>query len=201
MGTAETARTIVDKAEKQLRDLIGVAGSEGNYDLAQQIVGWAKALGEILGTMGEARTGGTTNRGDTQNGAVTPAPSKRAARSANRYPRFFRAGEQLVKVGWSKKDSKEYIHRAGRSVLDALAARVAQKGQNGKLFTAEALQPLVDPATSQEWPTYQVYVALAWLKQVGLLEQKGRVGYRARVRSRVTDAVDSAWNELREFPV
>ncbi len=37
-------------------------------------------------------------------------PARR--RPADDYPRFFRRGDELVKVGWSKKDRREYNHRA-----------------------------------------------------------------------------------------
>jgi hypothetical protein len=56
--------------------------------------------------------------------------------------------------------------------------------------------PLRDPDTKAEFPTYQPYVALAFLKQHGLVEQHGRSGYSiSKLKTLAVDS-DEAWGEV-----
>jgi hypothetical protein len=119
---------------------------------------------------------------------------------AAEYPRFFRRGNELVKVGWSKKDRREYNHRAAREVVAAVAAAVRQAGARGRLFNGDALLPLKDPANGTNIPSYQVYVTLAWLVRLGALKQAGpRTGYTL-IESKPPEATATAvWPELPEW--
>jgi hypothetical protein len=207
MRTAERAREVVLSAEKRLRDLVGVAASEGDYDLAQSVAGWAKLLGEIvadspIGARNSSVGASAIPSKPDADQARRPSPNRPSRRPSKKdYPRFFRSGDQLVKIGWSKKDRREYAHRAPRSVVDALATAVGQHGSNGKLFTSEDVLPLNDPGSGEEAPSYQVYVGLAWLKQEGLIDQQGRSGYRSKARGRLADAISNAWEKLGEPPL
>ena len=67
----------------------------------------------------------------------------------------------------------------------------------GKIFVVDDLLPVHD-AAGEELPSYQVYLALAWLRQAGIVEKKGRDGY-----VRVTDPLDGSvfdtmWEQVRE---
>jgi hypothetical protein len=103
-----------------------------------------------------------------------------------------------VKVGWSKTERAEYEHKAPRRVIDALAAAIARRSGNGKLFTAEELFPLNDPQDASEIPAYQAYVALAWLKSAALVKQHGRRGYSTKKGANVTDGASALWAGLPE---
>jgi hypothetical protein len=69
-------------------------------------------------------------------------------------------------------------------------------GGNGKRFSMDDVMPLTDPADGSELPTYQIYVALAWLRSVGLIEQHGRQGYSVRKGVNLSTKVDEEWNSL-----
>jgi hypothetical protein len=126
---------------------------------------------------------------------VPPARSKRPPASAGEYPRFLREGDSLVKIGWSKSERAEYEHKCPRSVLPLLAAAIAKAGANGKRFGMDKVLPLND-TDNHEIPAYQVYLALAFLRSVGLLEQHGRQGYTLTTRADIGGVIDRQWGAL-----
>ena len=81
------------------------------------------------------------------------------------------------RFGWSKNSKSEYEHRAPQRVVDALLKAVLSAGNAGKVFTVEDILPLPDPTDSTAIPGYQIYLALAWFRTEGLLQQHGREGY------------------------
>ncbi|MFH0907952.1 MAG: hypothetical protein V1929_04250 [bacterium] len=133
-------------------------------------------------------------------GETASRPARRPKRvpAKGEYPKFLRRGDHLVKIGWSKKEREEYVHKAPRRVVDALAAAIAKRSANGKVFTAEDLFPLKDPQDGSEIPGYQGYVALAWFRSAGLVKQHGRSGYSARNGSHLAGAVATSWEKLSE---
>jgi hypothetical protein len=112
------------------------------------------------------------------------------------YPRFFRHGDQLIRVAWSKREKKEYQHKAPHSALKALAATLAEAGKEGRVFSTDQVLPIRDPADGSEVPNYQSYVCIAWLKQTGLIDQHGRQGYSVPRLAEFKDAVESIWRTL-----
>lgn len=137
------------------------------------------------------------------------AQSTRRKVRKGEYPKFFREGDYLVKVGWSKKAREEYQHKAPRRVIDALAAAIArateskQSARSGRLFTTEDLftqdRPLKDPTTGEDIPGYQAYVALAWMKMAGVVKQVGRRGYAERNGAHILDAAVTAWQAIEKL--
>jgi hypothetical protein len=101
-----------------------------------------------------------------------------------------------VKVGWSKKDKTEYEHRCPKNVLSCLVSAFLSVGGSGKRFSMDEVIPLTDPTDGAELPTYQIYVALAWLRSLGLVEQHGRQGYSIRKGVSLAAKVDDGWNSL-----
>src|SRR5262249_8469960 len=112
------------------------------------------------------------------------------------YPKFFREGEALVKLGWSKREGKPYEHKAPRKVLRALVQALAGTCLGEGLFDTERLFPLKDPDDRSEVPTYQAYLALAWLRRTGLVVQHGRRGYSLPEGTDLERESDRLWNEL-----
>jgi hypothetical protein len=127
-----------------------------------------------------------------------PSASARArAPRKGVYPKFFREGDWLVKVAWSKKDRGEYQHKAPRRVGELLVAAIARQAQDGGLFTSEDIFPLKDPQGG-EVPSYQAYAALAWLRQAGLVQAHGRRGYTVKDHGRLPELLTAAWESLSE---
>lgn len=125
-------------------------------------------------------------------GSLARRSAARRPRKAD-YPKFFRDGETLIKVGWSKSEGSEYEHKCPKRVLDVLVAELARLAGPGKRFVMDTVLPLRDPDTGAEFSTYQPYIALAFLRQAGLIEQHGRSGYSIpKARTLAADA-DGAW--------
>lgn len=133
--------------------------------------------------------------------------AKRAGRAVRKrapkkglYPKFYREGDYLVKVAWSKKERGEYQHKAPRQVAELLAAAIAKRSGNGRMFTSEDIFPLKDPQGGGDVPSYQAYAALAWFRQSGLVQPHGRRGYTAKKDGRLTELLTAAWQNLSKTP-
>lgn len=111
------------------------------------------------------------------------------------YPRFFRDGEWLIKVGWSKKTKNEYEHRAPRRILDLLMRRIQELGGGGK-FEIEQILPILDLEQGTEIPSYQIYLLIAWLRQLKLLVQHGRRGYSISNLKDFRIRIQQAWEKV-----
>jgi hypothetical protein len=214
------AVVILTDAERRLRELVGSAAAVGDYRTTVLITDWARALGALTqgarqssdselqvapSTANAAKTNPMTlvgnARGDSATGRdLNSRPARRKTRAPLReqYPTFLRHGDSLVKIGWSKKEKREYEHKASHRVVEVLVDAVASRFKNGKLFTAEDVFPLREPSDSSEIPGYQAYVALAWLRHCGLLKKHGRKGYSVASDSRLADAVAASWQVLQE---
>lgn len=123
------------------------------------------------------------------------ASAKKYGGGSDEYPRFKRDEEKLVKVAWSKKDRREYEHRAPHEVVSVVAASILSVGRPGKVFSMEDLMPFKTSAGA-EIPSYQAYLALAWFRSLGLVEQRGKNGYAAVVGALDILAIERAWNAL-----
>ncbi len=131
--------------------------------------------------------------------AVRAAPAPRKSRGVPEgYPRFFREGNVLVKLGWSRTEKAPYEHKAPRKLVDLLADAVGNAGRGGRRFTTEEVLHLEDPKEGSELPGYQVYLALAWLRIEGLVVQHGRQGYSLPPGIDLPRAVEEHWQRLPE---
>jgi hypothetical protein len=101
-------------------------------------------------------------------------------------------------VGWSKREKKEYQHKAPFAVLEALSSALATVGTDGRVFSTDQFLPLRDASANSEFPTYQAYVCLALLKDAGLIEQHGRQGYSIPNIYGFVDAAKTVLQKLTE---
>lgn len=129
----------------------------------------------------------------TVRGAAEQAPK---ARETKRYPRFFRQGESLVKVGWSKKSREEYEHKAPKTAVFAVASALHRAGGAGRRITMDNVIPVHDETLNSSVPDYQVYVALAWLRDLRLVVQHGRQGYTLAANGNLQQSVGTSWDAL-----
>jgi hypothetical protein len=199
------AQAKLGECEADLRRLLAEAAGAGDYASVMRITDWARAVAALVAEGGPLPVmgSGAANAAPAKSGATAaPAPSggRKARGKADEYPRFYRRGDELVKVGWSRKERKEYNHRAGRRAIDAVGAAVRQLGAKGRMFTGDKLLPLHDPADGSRIADYQAYVALAWLKHLGIVEQHGRkAGYTLVPDKQIDSIVTAAWPELAEW--
>jgi hypothetical protein len=200
MAIEARATAILRDAETKLRQLAGEAVSAGDYAAIIKVAAWAKELSDIVKSSAPE---GSVKAGDAQGAATATAKPKGAPRRLSsrtpgrEYPRFLRRGDQLIRVAWSKREKKEYQHKASYSALKALAMALAEAGREGRVFSTDQVLPIRDPADGSEIPKYQSYVCIAWLKQVGLIDQHGRQGYSVPRLHEFKDTVESIW---RTFP-
>jgi hypothetical protein len=189
------------QCEARLRELMAEASAAGQYESVANLMAWAKAVAEIVdgyqSSQSEVSSRPTKTSTRSEESAFRPqAPaSKRAARKGTRqtYPRFKRYRDELVKIGWSKKEKKEYQHRAPWSVVEILCRRANE--WQGKDFVSDDLFPLA-AVDGTEIPSYQAYLSLAWLKHEELVLQNGRQGYHVPQGTDLLSAADERWNAL-----
>jgi hypothetical protein len=188
------------EAENRLRHIIVEAAKLGDYesiDLARAVAG---RLHEIFDEHVPVKSEASARQAAT--GAMpasipqSSAARKQRHRSRNLYPRFQIDRGVLHKVGWSKKDREEYVHKIPKDVYDLVVRAISDASHGGKrMFASDGL---VQQLQSQEppVPAYQVYVTLALLRSRQIVEKKGREGYLA-----VADVVSRglrAWSELED---
>jgi hypothetical protein len=137
---------------------------------------------DALGELGEARK-------------ARKGPQRARSSKLEGYPRFFRSADDLVKIGWSKRERAEYQHKAPQSVLALLIRKLAVAGAGGRMFTANDLFPLTTDH-GIEIPIYQAYLCLAWLRNEGLIQPHGRQGYTVNDEEKLGPAVDDHWQRL-----
>lgn len=187
MDIFDKADVVLQHCEHELREIGVHALKTGNYDAARRIMKLAEVLADSR-TLNLHKLAATTSHQAFPDQLATPTASKdsRAGqplktpvrpRHTTDYPQFRRRGEKLVKVGWSKKNKQEYEHLAPETVVFAFAAHLRDHIRSGSIFSIESILPVLDPSGSGDLPTYQIYLALAWLRSVGLVKKHGRDGY------------------------
>ena len=188
MSVTEAAKRM-QSCEHELRELAAQAVKDGDYAAVRRITDWAETIRTLMPDV--SADGAGRKRG---------ASPRRPRIGAGKYPRFFRSKDQLVKVGWSKKTKDEYHHYAPRRVVDALVESVKLACAGGSVFASNDVLPLRDESVNGSFPDYQVYLALAWLRQSGLIESKGRRGaYTLQSDEPIASAVAGAWSGLEQW--
>ena len=198
MRYKEEANKVVVCAEASLRTLAEQALEARAYAEVAHIASLADALRGVA-----ERSEATV---DSAPAAVNVAslrselPVRRAkrslkspARARRGYPRFERDGDKLVKIGWSKKSREEYEHRAPRAAVEAFTQFLASKVPTGEKFLIEDLLPVGNGADG-ELPSYQVYLTLAWLRELGAVKKVGREGYILQ-KDTVNGGLDELWEQ------
>lgn len=197
MNAEEQATEVLKKAEAGLRELVSAAASAGDYAAVVRVAAWAKSIGAMV-TDGEQMAEVTGSSGPAK-----PQPDKGISTSGKaprhdskaEYPQFFRQGDQLIRIGWSKREKREYSHKAPHSVFQALVKKMAELGQNGRILSTADLLPLPN-TDGTDVPAYQAYVGIALLKHASLIDQHGRRGYSIPRPAEFKDAVEATWEKL-----
>jgi hypothetical protein len=205
MSDLERAIGIIHGAEVQLKELMERALSEQRYrDLAV-----VAPLAEAVGALGRAHSqkeipSPASAMPEVPGVALAPAAESHVAASsvaakskarAYDYPQFKRDGEKLVKVGWSKKDRREYEHRAPRAAVFAVAKILCSSKKPREVFSMDEMLPFKGDG-SEEIPSYQAYLALAWFRNIGAVEQRGKDGYAIIDDQLQVSNVTKAWANL-----
>lgn len=207
MSTIQAARTLLRQAESSLRQLIEAALKDQRYVDVAEMAALADGLSRLVDPTStraapEARLASIPATSRSQAAATSAPKRSKSARKASTkrtgYPRFVREGDRLVKIGWSKKNKSEYEHRVPRSAVDAFLGKLTSAVKPGRVFEVEGLLPVTDQA-GEEVPAYQVYVTLAWLREIGVIAKKGRDGYVIEDAEATKSGAQDRWQELPEF--
>jgi hypothetical protein len=211
MDAVARGRSILRTAEAALREATSQAAESGDYEATVTLALWAQQLARLSASLegqgtepasppaavplvpatvtAEAVTAGSARRKREQH--------PKAARRAD-YPRFFKKANLLIKVGWSKREKAEYQHKAPRSVVETVVEALRSAARDQGPIAIPELLPLKSPS-GEEVPSYQVYLCLAWLRRLGLIDQHGREGYTVKDPRTLAGDVSSAWNALERL--
>src|SRR5574341_326886 len=145
MKHSDRATDLLRRTEAELRRILSEAATSGDYGSVVQVTGWARSISDMLRGTPQATSGVGSAAASQSRKGVRPARSQEPAiQRSNGYPRFFRQGDRLVRVAWSKREKKEYEHKASLDALQALAVAIADKGADGRVFSMEELLPIRD---------------------------------------------------------
>ena len=197
MHPPSAAQAVLKGAEAQLRALILESATAGEYQEVARLASAADVLARLLKSLDVDRgvdEGTSTLEKDPSS---TGQALHRRRRSPRLYPRFERDDDKLVKVAWSKRNRTEYEHRAPRGVVDTLLEAISKRKGEGTKFEATDVLPLKDGAR-REIPSYQAYLALAWLRQEGIVTKHGRDQYSLKPGSTTPQRILEIWQALPE---
>lgn len=197
---------ILDTCERGLRDLLAKAAAKGDYSEVIQLTSWAKVIRSLADdaqadhalvaapSPGKHGDSGAAGAAESRR-SIKPVSHRATSKKPEGYPKFFRKADELVKIGWSKREREEYQHKAPYNVLNLLVRKLATVGAGGRMFAADDILPLTtDHGT--EVPNYQGYLCLAWLRGEGLIESHGRQGYTISNSENLPKGVEERWQAL-----
>jgi hypothetical protein len=212
METLNRARAVVEKAERELRQLLSEAAAAGEYDSVVTLADWARQLAAFGGQVpspvnltaanGVAAVAPRQPAVPAETSSSQRAPKGRSKKKAKRtsrngdYPKFLREKDELVKIGWSKSEKAPYEHKAPKTVIGLLAQALIRAGRGGRRFSTDEILPLKQSAGDGEVPSYQAYLALAWFRVESLVTQHGRQGYSLPEGINLTDEAERRWGNL-----
>ncbi len=210
MDTIQSARQVILDAETYLRDLISKALAEQRYTDVREIAELADGVAKLLKSNNIQlsvsppieSSGSNIHKKEMLSGNKARSPeriqpvSRRTQYIKKGYPKFVRDEDRLVKVGWSKKNKSEYEHRVPRETVLAFVRYLDHTVEEAKVFDIDGLFPISD-GSGGEVPGYQVYVIVAWLREAGVIEKKGRDGYLIRDKSILRGDLDEQWKSLQ----
>lgn len=133
---------------------------------------------ELLGPIVERLRGGDGPSFVATPERLTPDGSAEKVRLVSRgqkYPQYFREADRLVKRAWSKKEKQPYEHKAPREIVGLLLKAIQEHKGHRQPFEVADILPL-HRSNGEEYPSYQSYLALGWLRHAGAVT-KGRNGY------------------------
>lgn len=194
MDIRNRAADLLRQTEAKLRGIVSEAAASGDYTSVVRVAAWASSIRDMVNSSSDnERVGPRSANNDHK---VRTARRLLVPDNRRSYPRFFRQGDELIRLAWSKREKKEYRHKTSYGRLKSLAIAVAEKGTDGRVFSTDEFLPLRDPTDGTEIPSYQAYVCISLLKDAGLLEQHGRQGYSISQGANFSDAVEAAWKNL-----
>jgi hypothetical protein len=200
-GTLEATLAALRDADARLREVAAATASAGDYDRLAVIARWAKALqsltAEVAAGDGEPTQGPLSDVNFKAASRSLPAldTSKEASCLLPNGPVYYRDTDFLIKRARGRTSGADYQHRAPREVVSGVAECLSEWRPAKKLLSGEQiLKSYADKRDSAV--SYQIYAALGWLTQLGLVRRHGRSGYSVPSPATICDDASKAWAAL-----
>ena len=171
----EKIEAVLTKAENELQEIIIEAAKAGDYRGVD--AGRAAAV-EIKNL--KIRILNPTSKSELKKEGGTRHKKNVTTKRHNRrkYPKFEVKNGALVRIGWSKKDKREYTHKVSKQVFYQTVEEMGRLAQSGAgPFMAEKIIEQVNNSEAETIPSYQIYVVIGLLRKLNCIKQIGREGY------------------------
>ena len=197
MNIQTTIQKILVEADERLRQAIADAATAGDLEAVDMARSAAGRLRQMINGLDEAESA-TVNSAVQNSRGPAPADQARRRKPTKRksnYPKYEVRGGFLCRIGWSKKERKEYEHKVAKDVFDETinAMEKLSHDQSGPI-TADKIIGKVNKLSATTIPNYQVYVVIGLLRDHRDIAQVGRQGYNIPETLRETSF--SRWNKM-----
>ncbi len=175
MATIENQiTTILDQAERSLQEVIAEAAKAADYhnvDVARM------AALEMDRIRKRVKGPPTEEKPQGPQPSTRRTGKRRGPKSA--YPKFAVRNGTLIRIGWSKKNKREYTHKAPKTVFDQTIKAMASLSQmgNGSVMAEEIIER-VTSVSLEHIPSYQIYTVLGLLNDRDCIQKVGREEFR-----------------------
>jgi len=188
---------ILRGAENELKKLIVRAAESGEYryiDMARSAAEEIRKLLEKVSkpSYGRRRSSGRSRRRRLKSSTFVGGLERS-------YPLFELWKDNVVKIGWSGKLKKQYVHKIPKTTFRNSIAAMSKLGSRGAgPFSTEEIIAKARAHCSNYVPAYQVYIVLGLLRQKGCIRRAGKDGYK--IPSDLSGRVDRVWMEMGGRP-
>ena len=172
-----------------------VNGERGEWQTAESLFTLAKSADLLrqqvsrvtdLTPLPVGQTNGATMQVESEPDVVKPSRKRKED-----YPKFMLRSDCLLKIGLSRDKRTEYEHEVPKPEFDKIIARLVALAPTNKEITVEEIQAGLD------CPSYQTYVVIAVLLQMGLLTSPWRGAYRIPSTRQFASDASGVWGRLR----
>jgi hypothetical protein len=189
---------ILKKAEEELREAIAEAARAGDYravDLGRSVAVGVQELCEKVSGKRQASEKSTEEYTETEERKRHRKIGKR--NKPEGLPRIEIRKGSLFRIGWSRKQKREYEHKVPRVSFDTIVNTMSALAREGKgPFMAESVLEKISATKEDMIPVYQVYVVLAALREWNIITQVGREGYN--ISPDISEKANQVWREMAD---
>jgi hypothetical protein len=210
MNLKGEAIQVARRAESEIRTLIEKAVRGGQYQEVADLADVAQGLMELRNRLGDTTDGIGSSVGsmaveaDSLERSSKPKARKRKKSSSKaglalklrdtEYPRFLKDQDKLVKVGWSEREASTYEHRAPFEAIRVVVQKIEALTGKSDTFRMEDVLPV--QVDGNEIPSYQAYMALAWLRKSSLVDRSNKNSYIVKSSHDLLKTVERLWKSL-----
>ena len=167
---------ILTKCESDLREVIVEAAQEGDYRSVDTARAAAVNVHDLRTRIANPFSKLESKSANQASDRKKKSASRKGIKS--KYPKFEVKNDTLIRIAWSKKQRREYTHKAPRFVFNETVKAMAALAQSGAgPFMAEQIIEQVNNMESEAVPSYQVYIMIGLLRKTKCIKQVGREGY------------------------